>query len=99
MKIDKKQEARVFELKKSDNRKSTMRANLSTYEGKTQDDKPKYSSWNAYFVGDAYEKAKDLQNKNKIILTEAKIENYYDKEKGRLYVNLTVFDFEIKEEE
>ena len=97
MEISKKQEARVFGIKEAENRKNTIWANISTYEGKTQDDKSKYSSWNTNFVGGAYEKAKMLQEKDVIILTKAKIENTYDKEKEKLYVNLTVFDFDMKE--
>lgn len=99
MEISKKQEARVFSIKEAENRKNTIWANVSTYEGKTQDEKYKYSSWNTSFVGGAYEKAKELQEKDAIILTKAKIENTYDKEKDKLYVNLTVFDFEKKEDE
>lgn len=98
MKIYEKQEARVFEIKESENRKNTYRANISTYEGKGQDDKNKYSSWNAYFVGDAYKKAKSLKDKDKIILTMAKIENSYNKEKEKLYINVTIFDFDIKDD-
>lgn len=99
MKISKNQEARVFSIKEAENRKNTIRANISTYEGKTQDDKAKYSSWNTYFVGEAYEKAKELEDKEKIILTKAKIENNYDKKKEQLYLTLTVFDFEKKEDD
>lgn len=94
MEIKSGQEARVFEVKESTKRKNTIRANVSTYEGKNQDEKARYSSWNSYFVGKAYEKAKTLYDKDQIILTNAKVENFYDKEKERLYVNLTVFDFE-----
>lgn len=99
MRISKNQEARVFSIKEAEHRKNTIRANISTYEGKTQDDKSKYSSWNTYFVGEAYEKAKELEDKDKIILTKAKVENNYDKSKEQLYLTLTVFDFEKKEDD
>lgn len=98
MDIKSGQEARVFEVKESDKRKNTVRANVSTYEGKGQDDKSRYSGWNSYFVGDAYEKAKSLRDKDQIVLKRAKVENFFDKEKNRLYVNLTIFDFDMKDE-
>lgn len=99
MKIGATQEARVFGVKEAENRKNTMWATISTYEGKAQDEKAKYASWNASFVGDAYTKAKILTEKSKIILTNAKIDNFYDKEKERLYVNVIVFDFETEAED
>lgn len=99
MNISSKQEARVFDVKKAENRKNTVLARISTYEGKTKDEKAKYSSWNTSFVGDAYDKATELENKDKIILTNAKVENNYDKEKEKLYLNVTIFDFELLEED
>lgn len=95
MNISSKQEARVFDVKKAENRKNTVLARISTYEGKTKDEKAKYSSWNTSFVGDAYDKATELENKDKIILTNAKVENNYDKEKEKLYLSVTIFDFEL----
>ena len=99
MNISSKQEARVFDVKKAENRKNTVSARISTYEGKTKDEKAKYSSWNTSFVGDAYDKAIELENKDKIILTNTKVENNYDKEKEKLYLNVTIFDFELLEED
>ncbi|QSX05897.1 hypothetical protein JYG23_00025 [Sedimentibacter sp. zth1] len=49
--------------------------------------------WRARFVGGAFEKAKELKNKDKIEITKGVIENTYDKEKGKLWVNVTVFEF------
>ncbi len=97
MKLANDVKATVFELKKAENRKNTFLANISTFEGKDQDDNPKYSSWNTYFVGDAFDKASNLRDKDHIVITSGKIENTYDKEKKRLYVNVTVFDFEMDE--
>ena len=48
--------ATVFEPKKEDGRKDTVIANISTYEGKNQNDKARYCSWRTRFVGEAYEK-------------------------------------------
>lgn len=94
MKIMNDQLATVFEPKESENRKNTIAANISTYEGKDKDEKPIYSSWRGYFVGDAYEKAKSLKDKDRIVLTNSKIENNYNKEKEKLFVTLIIFDFE-----
>ncbi len=89
----------VFDPEVLENRKNTVLANLSSYEGKDNEGNAKYSSWRSYFVGKAFEKAKDLQSKMTIELKEAKIENHYDKEKKTLYVNLTVFDFDVVDKE
>jgi len=94
MDISKTQKARVFDISKNDNRKNTFTANLSTFEGKDKDDNNVYSSWKANFVGKAYEKAGGLNEKDEITLTNAKVESSYNKEKERLYVTVTVFDYE-----
>lgn len=98
MNIEKGQKCRVFEVRENEHRKNTISANISTFEGKGSDgEKIIYSSWNANFVGAAYEKAKKLKNKDVILLMRAKADNNYDKKKERLYVNVTVFDFELFE--
>lgn len=99
MQISKDQRARVFDVAENEGRKNTYTANLSTYEGKDKDDKSVYSSWRANFVSKAYEKAKDLKEKDEIVLTNAKVENSYNKDKEKLYVTITVFDFEKSEKE
>lgn len=47
----------------------------------------------------AYKKAADLAEKDRIELKEAAIENYYNKEKQKLYVTVVIFDFEKVEKE
>ena len=93
-----KVKATVFESKKEENRKNTVTANISTYEGKDQDGNNQYCSWRARFVGDAYEKALGLEDKDRIVISKGKIENNYNKDKERLYVLVTVFDFDYDEE-
>lgn len=51
-------------------------------------------TWNARFVGEAAKKAALLAEKEKIHLTNACCENWYNKEKQQLNVVVTVFDFE-----
>lgn len=99
MDISTKQEVRVFEVKESGRRKNTMLANLSSYEGKDKDDKAIYSSWRASFVSEAYNKAKELNDKDIIILTKAKVENQYNKDTEKNYTTVVVFDFDLKEKE
>ena len=96
MNIKEGQKARVWKCKKNESRKNTYDVQLSTYEGKDKDDKSRYSSWNASFVGDAYKKAAKLNEKDEIKLLNAKIEAVYVKEKSKEYINLTVFDFDIE---
>ena len=73
-------------------------ANIRTYEGKDQDDKPRYTSWWARFVGEAYEDALDLEDKDRIIIQFGIVDNVYNKEKEKLYVTVTLFRFENDEE-
>ncbi len=90
--------ATVFDAKKEAKRKNTVIANISTYEGKDQEGNNRYCSWKARFVGDAYEPALNLEDKDKIEITSGKIENNYNKEQEKLYVVVTVFDFEMDDE-
>lgn len=90
---------RVFQPEKAENRKKTVVANISSYEGRDQDDNPRYSSWRAFFVGDAYKDALDLENNTLIKMTNAKIENNYNKEQEKLYVSVTIFKFELEPED
>lgn len=91
-------QANVFEVKRDEKRKNTIIANISTYEGKDQNNKSQYCSWRARFVGDAYEKALGLKDKDRIIITKGKVENNYNKEKEKLYVIVTIFDFDIDDD-
>ena len=49
-------------------------------------------------MGDAYEKALGLTDKDRIVITSGKIENFYNKEKEKNYTIVTVFEFEEDEE-
>lgn len=99
MNISSSGKAIVFDLKKMERRKNTISATIGTYEGKDQNGDPKYSNWRAYFVGEAYKKAFDLHEKDKIILSDAKIENNYDYENEVQYVYVTIFNFKPDEDE
>ena len=59
-------------------------ADIRTYEGKDQDDKPRYAAWWARFVGEAYEDALDLEEKDRIIIRSGIVDNVYNKEKEKL---------------
>lgn len=68
-------------------------ANLSTFK-KNTDNTYTYMYWKARFVGKAFEKAKKLKDKDKIEIANGIIENNYDKEKDKLWVTVTIFEFE-----
>lgn len=53
-----------------------------------------FESWNARFVGKALEKAKQLESKTRIRLTEWNVHNPYDKERKKSYPYILVMDFE-----
>ena len=92
------QRVTVWEPHEATKIKNTIEANISSAK-KDQVDNWKYYSWNDKFVGQAYKKAADLAEKDRIELKEAAIENYYNKEKQKLYVTVVIFDFEKVEKE
>lgn len=69
-----------------------VKAQLSTSE-KKQDGTYENSSWFASFVGGAKEQAKHLQDKDTITITKGNITNVYNKEAGKSYLNMTIFEF------
>lgn len=80
--IDKKKERTVFATLSTS--KKNVKEGAVTYEN---------MSWNASFVGAAYDKALNLKDRDKIDVIKGAITNRYDKELRRLYVDVIVFDF------
>ena len=64
-----------------------------------EDGKNKYESdyYKSYFVGNAYQKAKELENKQRIKINKMTIRNRYIEEKGKNYVSVTIYDFDVLE--
>lgn len=79
----------VFEVEE---REKYCIANLSTSK-KNTDNTYTNMYWRARFVGKAFDKAKKLKDKDKIEITNGIIENNYDKEKDKLWVTVTIFEF------
>lgn len=86
--------ARVWSLEKSKVMKNTYTANVSTYEGEDKNGDPIFCYWSGRFVGEAFKKARGLEEGEKIGITNASVTTYYDKDKKKLYANLTIFDFD-----
>lgn len=63
---------------------------------KQQDGSYVNTNWFARFVGKAFEKLDQLENKDKIRIT-GKVSNPYNKETKKSYLNLVVFDFEFSD--
>ena len=96
MNISGTQKVKVFKVNEHEKRKNTMQVHISSYEGKDKNGEAVYSSWFANFVGTAYTKAKEeLKEGDYIQLTNGKIENIYNKEKGKAFLEVIVFDFDI----
>jgi hypothetical protein len=96
MNISETQKVKVFKVNEHEKRKNTMQVHISSYEGKDKNGEALYSSWFANFVGTAYTKAKELLKEGDYIqLTNGKIENIYNKEKGKTFLEVIVFDFDI----
>lgn len=79
--------------------KKILFANLSSTKKVTHGEEVSYEnmSWNGKFVGTAFEKAKSLKDKDKIDITRGAITNRYDKESKKLYVDVTIFEFEMSD--
>lgn len=92
------QRVTVWDPHEAERIKSTVEANISSVK-KENEEEWKYYSWNAKFVGKAYGKAQELADRDRIELKEAAIENYYNKDKKKLYVTVIIFDFERVESE
>ena len=98
MKVSKGTKGNVFNITESENRKNTVTANFSTYEGEDKDGNAVYSSWRTHFVGNAYEKAKSLTEKDKILLLNAKVENNYNNAFNTKYKMLFLTESEWKKQ-
>jgi len=81
--------AKVWKVEKKENYTAF---NISTSD-KQKDNTYKNSNWNCRAVGKA--KDIDVNANDRIIITQAKIENIYDKEKNKSWLNIIVFDFEV----
>ncbi len=55
------------------------------------------SNWNVRFVGKCLEDAKRLVEGDKIVIHNGVIENVWDKEKNRAWLNVVVFEFDWQE--
>ena len=91
--ISKGKESKIYaKVWKVDKKENYTALNISTSD-KQQDGTYKNSSWNARLVG----KAKDVQvnEGDRITITSAKIENIYNKEQKRSWLNIIVFDLEV----
>lgn len=78
-----------------ENAGKVVKASLSTSE-KKQDGTYENSSWFVAFVGNCKEKAAQLEDKDKITVTKAKITNVYSKEHKKAFLNFTVFAFDCE---
>ncbi|MGL4484931.1 MAG: hypothetical protein ACRCUS_08275 [Anaerovoracaceae bacterium] len=87
--------AKVFGLRESKLKERIISGRLSTLENIKNNGEKIYSSWNANFVGKAYEKAKILRERDFIVIVSGTIDNTFSKEKNELFVNVTIYDFEI----
>lgn len=92
------QKVSVFQPKESEVIKNTVEATISSSRKKGDSDYI-YFSWNAKFVGKAYEMALRLHDKDRITIKEAAVENYYNKERKKLYVSVVIFEFEMVQKE
>lgn len=78
----------------------TVFANLNTSRKDNRTTPPTYktSSWlNARFVGEAFEPAKALRNKDKIDIIRGAITNEKSESNGKFYNELVIFEFALSD--
>jgi len=71
-----------------------VQAKLGTSRKDRRDDSYINSNWFTRFVGDCTGLAKTLAKGDKINILRGSIESVYDKEQGKTWTNVTVFEFE-----
>jgi hypothetical protein len=85
--------ARVFDITVQD---KYVEATLSTSK-KGQDGEYTYQSWKTRFVGNCKKQAEQLNEKDFIKINNGIVENTYNKETKKGYVNVVVFEYEMYE--
>ena len=90
---------KVFSPKMKEENAKTVFATLSEAEKVERNGQVGYRYHNYYarFVGGAFEKAKELKEKDSIDIKKWSISVDYNKETGKTYVSLTVFEFDMSE--
>jgi len=78
---------------KVDKKEKYTALNISTGD-KQQDGGYKNSSWNCRLVGQAHDV--EVSEGDRIVINSAKIENIYDKEKKKNWLNIIVFDLDVQ---
>jgi hypothetical protein len=71
-----------------------VQASFSTGK-KQKDGSYRNSNWPVRFIGSAFEPAKELQEKDRITVTNGFVENIWDKENKKNWLTLIVFNFEF----
>lgn len=71
-----------------------VQAHISSSE-KVNENEYANSNWYGRFVGQAFDKAKSLNQGQRICIVKGVVKNKYVKEKSRAYTSVTIFDFEI----
>jgi len=79
-----------------ENKGKYISARLSTGH-KNQDGTWTNSSWYARFVGRCKQNAALLKERDRIVITNAIIENVYDKEQKKSWLTLVIFDFDAEQ--
>ena len=85
--------ARVFDITIQD---KYVEATLST-SNKGQNGEYTYQSWKTRFVGNCKKQAENLNEKDFIKINSGIVENTYNKETKKGYVNVVVFEYEMYE--
>lgn len=83
--------AKVWEI---EDKGKYFQAKVSSSRKDKRDDTWINSNWFARFVGKCTDQARALGKGDRIIITNGTVESVYDKEKQRVYTNLTIFEFE-----
>lgn len=78
-----------------EDRGNYVQARISTSRKDNRDNSYINSNWFARFVGNCKDAAKNLKERDRIVITNGTVENVYDKNSGKSYVNVVIFDFDM----
>lgn len=85
---------KVFSVREVEKCINCITADFSLYE-RREKSRAVYSRWKINFVGEAYNLAKKLEERDEIILLQAKIEKFYNKDVNEMFIFITCYQFRI----
>ena len=85
--------ATVWEIRQGNGNYAQAKISISRKDRDTEEYRTEFSGW-IRLIGDAYSAAGTLGERSRIRIGDCDVTNRYDREKGVMYTNYAVFNFE-----